>query len=139
MMNPNVHDNFIYAISIHLEERVVILHTHYRDGDSPNEFTDVCFRGVIGHCFQDVVAPSILLDIEEVPPRWVVEEWRAVFERGVNYGWPSLNHRDVDELCRLLEAKSTIGYRVMGSCGLDGFVLAQGVEYRQRNEPVVPP
>lgn len=135
-MHPNVHDNFVYALSIHLEQRVLVLHTQYRDGDGPYDFTDVCFSGVIAHYFQDVAAPSILLDIETVSADWVVGQWRDVFERGKNYGWPPLNHRDLDELCRLLIQQRFIGFRVIGSCGLDGFVLANGVEYRPRETGV---
>ena len=136
MVHPNIHDNFVYAVSIRLDERVLTLHTQYRDGAGPYDFTDVRFTGVIGHYFQDVVAPSILLDIETVPSEWVVGQWRDVFERGKNHGWPPLNHRDLDDLCRLLKEQNIIGYRVMGSCGLDGFVLALGVEYRQREKAV---
>lgn len=134
MVHPNIHDNFVYAVSIQLDKRVLILHTQYRDGARPHDFTDICFTGVIGHYFLDVVAPSILLDIETVPSEWVVEQWRSVFERGKNYGWPPLNHHDLDELCRLMKEKDIIGYRVMGTCGLDGFVLALGITYRKREQ-----
>jgi hypothetical protein len=134
MAHPNIHDNFVYAVTIRLDERVLILHTQYRDGAGPYDLTDICFTGVIGHYFQDVVAPSILLDIETVPSEWIVEQWRAVFDRGKNYGWPPLKHRDLEDLCRLLNEQSIIGYQVMGSCGLDGFVLAVGVEYRKREQ-----
>lgn len=136
MAHPSIHDNFVYTVSIHLEERVLILHTQYRDGDGPHDFTDVCFSGVIGHCFQDLAAPSILMDIETVSADWVVGQWRDVFERGTNYGWPPLNHRNLEELCLLLKEQHYIGFRVMGSCGIDGFVLALGVEYRHREKAV---
>jgi hypothetical protein len=64
-----------------------------------------------------------------------VEHWRDVFERGKNHGWPPLSHRDLDELCRLLKQHNLLGFRVMGSCGLDGFVLARDVDYRPREAP----
>jgi hypothetical protein len=67
MTHPNIHDNFVYAVSIHLDQRVLILHTQYRDGAGPHDHTDIVFTGVICHYFLDVVAPSILLDIETVP------------------------------------------------------------------------
>lgn len=108
-MHPNIHDNFVYALSIHLEHRVLVLHTQYRDGAGPYDFTDVCFTGVIAHHFQDIVAPSILLDIETVPSEWVVGQWREVFERGIHNGWPPLDHRDLDGLCRILKEQNLIG------------------------------
>ena len=93
---------------------------------------------MIGHYFQDVAAPSILLDIEIVAAEWIVGQWRDVFDRGKNHGWPPLGHRDLDELCRMLREKNQIGYRVMGSSGIDGFVLAHGVEYRPREKEAYP-
>jgi hypothetical protein len=120
MPHPHIHDNFVYAVSIHLDHRVLVLHTQYRDDAGPHDFTDACFSGVIGHYFQDVAAPSILLDIETVSTDWVVGQWREVFERGKNHGWPPLNHRNLNELCHLLNEQHFVGYRVLGSCGLVG-------------------
>lgn len=134
MKHPNIHDNFVYAVSIRLDDRVLVLHTQYRDGAGPYDFTDVRFTGVSGHFFEDIIAPSILLDIEIVDIDWVVNQWREVFERGKKHGWPPLNHGSLDELCNILKLQKTIGYRVMGSCGLDGFVLASRVEFVAREQ-----
>ncbi|MDB5389539.1 MAG: hypothetical protein JWM11_5185, partial [Planctomycetaceae bacterium] len=130
-MSVNIHDNFVYALSIHLEQQTLILHTQYRDGPGPHDFIDVCFSGVIAHHFEHVAGPSILLDIETVPAEWIVQHWRDHFEHGIHYGWPPLEHRDLDELCRLLREQNILGFQVLGSCGLDGFVLASGMLYRQ--------
>jgi hypothetical protein len=67
MPHPHLHDNFVYAVTVHLDDGILILHTQYRDGAGPYDCTDVVFTGVSGHHFQDVTAPSILLDIEIVP------------------------------------------------------------------------
>jgi hypothetical protein len=71
---PDVHDNFVYALAVHLEQRVLILHTQYRDGSGPYELTDVRFVGLVAHHIDDVAEPSILLDIELVSAEWVVEQ-----------------------------------------------------------------
>src|SRR5262249_26955298 len=136
MEHPNIHDNFVYALAVHLEQRVLILHTEYRDRKPPYELTDVRFIGLVAHYFEHVVEPSILLDIEEVSPEWVIQEWRELFERGKNYGWPPIRYADLAELSVRLAEQGVRGYRVMGSCGLDGFVLATGVEYQQRQRVV---
>ncbi|HJT79291.1 MAG TPA: hypothetical protein VJ739_18995 [Gemmataceae bacterium] len=133
---PDVHDNFVYALAVHLEQHVLVLHTQYRDGPGLHELTDVRFRGLIAHHFEDVVAPSILLDIERVPPGWVVEQWKGLFDSRKNYGWPPLEYTDLVDLIRRLAELRVFGYRIMGSCGLDGFVLASEAEYRQRKDPV---
>ena len=128
---PSVHDNFVYALSVHLEERTLVLHTQYRDGPGPRTMTDLRFVGLMAHHFDDVAEPSILLDIEEVTPAWVIEQWGELFDRRKNYGWPPIKYVDRAELGNKLVAQGVRGYRVMGSCGIDGFVLASAVEYRQ--------
>jgi hypothetical protein len=132
MEYPNIHDNFVYAMAVHLEKRILILHTEYRDRQAPCELTDVRFVGLVAHYFEHVVEPSILLDIEEVSAEWVIQQWRELFERGKHYGWPHIQYADLAELSARLAEQGVLGYRVMGSCGLDGFVLAKGVEYQQR-------
>jgi hypothetical protein len=131
---PDIHDNFVYALAVHLEQRVLILHTQYRDGPGPHELTDVRFPGLVAHHFDDVAEPSILLDIELVPSRWVVEQWRDLFASRKNYGWPPLKFTDLGDLAQQLAKLTVVGYRVMGSCGLDGFVLASMAEYRRREQ-----
>jgi hypothetical protein len=132
---PNVHDNFVYAVAVHLERRVVILHTQYRDGPGPHELTDLRFVGLVAHHFDDVAAPSILLDIEQVEAAWVVEQWGDLFASRKNHGWPGIAFADLDDLSRRLTEQGIVGFRVMGSCGLDGFVLASAAEHRQRARP----
>ena len=130
--HPNIHDNFVYALAVHLGRRVLVLHTEYRDQPAPYELIDVRFLGLVAHFFDDIAEPSILLDIEAVPADWVLETWRDLFSRRKNHGWPSLKFSDVADLSSQLDALGVSGYRVMGSCGLDGFVLAAGAEYRTR-------
>jgi hypothetical protein len=131
---PAIHDNFVYALAVHLEQRVLVLHTQYRDGPGPGELTDVQFLGLVAHHFDDVAEPSILLDIERVPAEWVVEHWKALFTSRMNSGWPPLRFADLSELVRQLADLRVVGYRVMWSCGLDGFVLAATAEYRHREQ-----
>ncbi len=132
LQSPAVHDNFVYAVAFHLEQRLLILHTQYRDGAGPFELTDLRFVGVIAHHFDDLAAPSILLDVEQVEAAWVVEHWGELFTSRKNYGWPPVKFEDLADLSRQLGHLGVAGYRAMGSCGLDGFVLASGVEHCRR-------
>jgi hypothetical protein len=134
---PDIHDNFVYALAVHLEQRILVLHTQYRDGPVPHDLIDVRFIGVVAHYFDDVGEPSILLDIARVSPGSIVEEWRTLFTNRKNYGWPPLKFTDLEDLSRRLTDLGVGGYRVMGSCGLDGFVLAASAEYRQRAQAAV--
>lgn len=129
---PDVHDNFVYALAVHLEQRVLVLHTQYRDGAGPNDLIDLRFAGLVAYHFDDVAAPSILLDVERVAAASVVEQWGDLFLARKNYGWPPVRFTDLADLSQQLGEQGAVGYRVMGSCGLDGFVLAASAEYRRR-------
>jgi len=131
---PAVHDNFVYAVAIHLEQHVLILHTQYRDGAGPHELTDLRFVGLVAHLFDDFAAPSILMDVERVGAAWVVEQWGEMFMSRKTYGWPPITFTDLADLSRQLAELGVEGYRVDGSCGLDGFVLATSVEHRRREQ-----
>jgi hypothetical protein len=134
--HPQVHDNFVCALAVHLEQRVLVLHTQYRDGPGPHELTDLRFVGLVAHHFDDVAEPSILLDVERVSAEWVVGQWQGLFASRQRYGWPPIHFSDLADLARQLAGLGVLGYRVMGSCGLDGFVLASGAEHSQREQPV---
>jgi hypothetical protein len=129
---PNVHDNFVYALAADLDQQVLVLHTQYRDGDGPYDLIDLRFVGMVAYYFDDVAAPSILLDVQRVEAAWVVEQWGELFLARKNYGWPPVRFTDLADLSRQLGERGVVGYRVIGSCGLDGFVLASSVEYRRR-------
>jgi hypothetical protein len=135
---PGVHDHFVYALAVHLEKRRLVLHTQYRDGPGPYVLIDLRFVGLVAHFFDDVAEPSILQDIEQVPTGWVVEQWAELFDQRKNSGWPPVEYVDRPDLANKLASRGVQGYRVMGSCGLDGFVLATGVEYRLRREAAEP-
>ena len=134
---PHVHDNFVYALSLHIEKHVLVLHTQYRDQPNENDLTDVRFPGWIAHHFDDVMESSILLDIERVPLEWVVERWQDLLLSRQSYSWP-LSFTNMPDLVAQLTMRQLQGYHVMGTCGLDGFVLAKAAEYRHRNQPVDP-
>jgi|GEM_PF-1509558 len=135
---PQVHDNFVVGLAVQLEQRLLILETEYRDGDGPYEQTDLRFVGLVAHYFDDVAAPSILMDLERVEAEWIVQQWNELFARRKNYGWP-FPFIDLADLSRKLSELTIEGYRIMGSCGLDGFVLASSIEHRVREQSFVIP
>ena len=68
----------------------------------------------------------------KVEAAWVVDQWGELFDRRKNYGWPPIEYADRSDLVSQLISLRVRGYCVMGSCGLDGFALATGVEYWTR-------
>ncbi len=65
----------------------------------------------------------------------MVEQWGELFASRKNYGWPLVKFEDLADLSRQFGQLGVVGYRIMGSFGLDGFVLASTVEHRRRELP----
>lgn len=133
LLDVSVHDSFVYAVVADLERGLLLLHTAFRDG-AANDLVDLRFVGVVAHHLQDVKAPSILLDVERVEADVVVERWRKLFSARERHGWP-IRGVALSDLPRRLDELAVWGYVVMGSTGLDGFVLATAVEHRRREAP----
>lgn len=124
MSDLSVHDSFVCSVSHHLEDRTLTIISHYRDRDIPEPYVTTQFTNVVAHHFQHVVAPSILLDIEAVDVRTILSMNEPLFTEGLKYSWPFHGPRTLSDVARRLTAESIKGYQVMGSCGLDGFVLS---------------
>jgi hypothetical protein len=127
-----VHDNFLYAIAANFDEKVLILHTEYRDGDGPYELTDVRFLGLVAFHFEDAASPSILLDISEHSAEEIIREWGDLLESRRNWSWP-INFSDLSDLSGKLAKLGVMGYNIHGTVGINGFILASSSEYRTRD------
>jgi hypothetical protein len=132
MTRHSVHDNNVYAYGVDCTNRRVVLHTEYLEAGA-NEFTDVVFTGVLAHHFEDVMRGNILFDINEVDVDWVTTEWATLFAARKNQGWPEgVEYHRANELPIVLRQRNLKAYRIQSSYGLDGWVLAEVVEFRER-------
>src|SRR5262245_21499282 len=104
MEEPSVHDNFVYALTLHLEKGFLILHTEYRDEPGPSELVDVRFVGCLAHHFDDVAAANVLFDIDRMEIPHLIERAGHLFMARKNYCWP-LDFEDLDDLSRKLIAR----------------------------------
>src|SRR4051794_10088518 len=123
MSERSVHDNNVYAYAALCEQRRIVLHTEYRDGDA-GEYTDVVFGGVVAHHFEDVPAGNIRVDVEEVDREQIVRGWADLFARRKNYGWPKVRYADPQTLVAALRRDGVRGYEIGSSYGRSGWVLA---------------
>ncbi|WP_417375045.1 hypothetical protein [Gimesia maris] len=127
---PSVHDNYVTALSIDLEQGTLILKTLYQETNQREEQTDLRFFGVLAHHFNDIMAPSILFDVECNTFQTLLNEWEWLFLKRKKHGWPLRSYETIPELENVLKERDLKAYRVRGICGLDGFVIAEKVEYR---------
>ncbi len=132
---PPIHDNLIYAMSLHLEERYLTLNTQYREINTQEELTDLRVIKVLAQYFDDMLAPSMLMDVCCVPIKSFLDRWEWLFLIRGKYNWPLVPYATLPELESRLESLKINASQVMGTCGLDGFVFAENVFYRTRTAP----
>jgi hypothetical protein len=133
-MKLSVHDNFLVSYEVLCEQREIRLHTEFRDGrlDGPFEYTDVVFRGVFAYHFQQDTPTNIIFDIEEVAVTDILEKSQALLDAGRAYGWPRIEGSPEPNLEAYLNANDVRGFEISSSYGLDGWVLAQSMEFVAR-------
>jgi hypothetical protein len=130
-MELSIHGNFLVSYEVLCEQREIRLHTEYRDValDAPFEYTDVVFRGVFAYQFQQDTLTNILFDIEEVAVTDILEKSQALLDAGRPYGWPHIEGSPEPNLEVYLSANDVRGFEIASSCGLNGWVLAQSMEF----------
>ena len=137
MYDHNIHDNNVYAYSVHSDARRLTLHTEYRD-ISPVEYTDVVFSGVVAHHLECSLESNILFGIEEKDLGPLLEEYSWLFTRLKSYGWPSIQYDSLPDLGRQLLEQRVRAFGIESSYGLTGFVLCRSIDYVKREARAFP-
>lgn len=127
----SVHDNTCAGYRFSGVDRQLILETEYPSGsEKEGQRSDIVFDEVWCHHLESVQEGNTIFDIEEVDLAQVENEFRDVFVRLKNHGWPRLEKRN-DTFSAVVERHQLSVYRIGSSYGLDGFVVAKSV--RQTN------
>jgi hypothetical protein len=130
----SIHDNTCSGYRFCGNTRRLVLETEYPSGSSKEgKKTDVIFEGVWCHHLESVQCGNIIFDIEPVDLSQVEQEFREVFERLKNYGWPRLELRE-DSLPEIMERYGLTVHRIGSSYGMEGFVIAKSVHQLDRDE-----
>ena len=128
-MEISVHDNLLLSYVVDAQNREIHLHTQYPYGATPEQ-TDIVFAGVVAYDFEADNLMSILFDVEETTLEAIYEQHQARFERLRNYGWPTVNCGEKDEMLRAMHAQNIKGFEITSSLGLEGWVWAKSLEKR---------
>jgi hypothetical protein len=127
----SVHDNTCSGYRFSGVDRQLILETEFPCGsEKEGQRSDIVFDGVWCHHLESAQEGNTIFDIEEVDLAQVENEFRGVFDRLRNYGWPRLETKD-DTLPAVVERHQLSVYRIGSSYGIEGFVVAKSV--RQTN------
>jgi hypothetical protein len=135
-MEISIHDNVLYGYLVKMDDYSspvyeLVLYTEYFQPDDTVDYTDVVFSNVITHQFESITSKTVIFDIEEIPPRQIYPHNEALFVRLKNYGWP-FQYIDLDDLFGTLEKNRIRGFKIQSSCGLDGWIWAEKMEFIPR-------
>jgi len=115
----------------------VVLHTVYPPSDPP-EYTDIVFSGVVAYHIEQQtfrnsgVSANIIFDVKESEAKLILSQYADLLAASKNYGWPTLEYANLDELVMHLTSNGTKCFEIHSSCGLFGFVFAARMEFRNR-------
>src|SRR5687767_6925285 len=87
MEEISVHDNRLVAYTVDSPKEEISFRTVFEDGGKV-EHTDVIFRGVIAYYFMQDDLHTIIFDIEDIDPAFIVNKHKELFDEGQRYGWP---------------------------------------------------
>jgi len=127
----SVHDNTCSGYRFDGEARTLTIETEYPSGAEREGKTDVIFEGVWCHHLESVQDGNIIFDIEAVELSRLEQEFRGLFERLRNYGWPRLEMKQ-DSLSEIIARHHLKAYRIGSSYGMEGFVIAESVRQVDR-------
>ena len=130
LVTPEVGDWFVTSLSVLLEKRELYLSFARRIGNVSSTVVEIKFIEVCAHHFDHVIHPSIAFGIEETNIGNVYNDWEHVFKNGKNNRWP-VEYSSKDDLIKKLTEEGLSCYKVYGTCGLHGFILAEKLEYRK--------
>lgn len=127
----SVHDNEVHAYRMVFPKKTLILETAYQ-----TEKTDIRFAEVLAYSFENAGEQNVLFEVVESSLeefiRWYSEhpDTQQAFE----YGFPIEGMKNPGAVLDSLKAQGYRYYEVNASVGLDGFVIAKGIELTPHNE-----
>ncbi|WP_395090455.1 hypothetical protein [Armatimonas sp.] len=87
------------------------------------------FHGVFAYHFQQDTLVNIIFGIEEVATANILTDHKVLFDAGRPYGWPQIEGKLQANLEAYLSENEVRGFEIASSYGLEGWVLAQSMEF----------
>jgi hypothetical protein len=138
MLPTSVHDNWVYGQVVDHDRGRIVLHTVYPHA-TPPEYTDVVFEGVVTHHFEqqnvgggEPYPANVLFDVEESDATFILERYADLLARTKRYGWPVRGYEGLQDLAKRLTAGGARCFEIHGTVGIDGFVFAKSMTFRER-------
>ena len=129
MDEKSIHDNDVVSYSVLCRERKLVIQTEIIIG-AVLERTDVVFRGLEAYALDGDNLDTVLFSIDRVEVDRLVDEEQQRFSDGVNYGWPGSWNTSIEDSKECLKNRNCVAWRIQSSIGMEGFVVAQSMEFK---------
>lgn len=111
-----VHDGVVTSYHVDSEHRTILIHTHRREANPPDQVA-IEFSGVSAYHFEGDTLGTVLFDVTECTVEDIRDEYRELFVRLAPYGWPPV----------VAGQANRKAYLVSSSYGMHGFVFAESM------------
>ncbi len=122
----NLHDNKVLNYCVDFKLHALHMDTQTEAGKT----VSIHFSGLLAHWFENVIQDNILFDMDEITVEEFFQQYKNLLDKSIPYGFPAccsaeeLREKMIQEKIRVLVISSSLG--------LNGFVLAQGVELSEK-------
>ena len=122
-----MHDSYIIAYSVNLEERKLVIQTY---NNIKKKQGKICFYEVLTHSFKCIIDYNIILDIQECEISFFFNDNKEELIKMQDYGWPIvyLTEQELIDYIRTNEYKYI---KINSSYGMEGWILARSYEIEE--------
>jgi len=121
-----LHDNRVLRYCADFEDHTLHMDTQTEAGEK----VSVHFTGLLAHWFENVIQDNILFGMDEISVDGFFEQYKDLLEHSLPYGFPACCSGE--ELRKRMTQEKIRVFVIGSSLGLNGFVLAQGVEIQRQ-------
>ena len=120
-----MHDDYIAAYSVNLEEKNIIIQTYNK---IKKKHSKICFSEVLTHSFRCIIDYNIIMDIQECEISTFCRDNHEKLIKMQGYCWP-VDYQTEEELIDFLRTNNYKYIRINSSYGMSGWVLAKAFKY----------
>jgi len=121
-----LHDNRVLRYCADFGDHTLCMDTETEAGEN----VSVHFTGLLAHWFENVIQDNILFGMDEISADGFFEQYKDLLEHSLPYGF--LACCSGEELRKRMMQEKIRVFVIGSSLGLNGFVLAQGVEIQRQ-------
>lgn len=132
---PSWHDYHLTGYSVDGQRQRLVLDVKWLDeGKVDLPHVHIAFVGVEGYSLRHDLGVNIILELEEGPLDRFLRDLAPRFAAESKWGWPMFWRGDTARTLAYLEEKRAHCFYLSASYGMDGWIVAAGMEHHTVGE-----